>query len=168
HRRSLGPRGPADGRHALPAAHLPEGRIQDRRRRGGELMGILSTVGRKKKEVKLLIWTIYGILGLGSISIFIPLMVMLTLSVGSVTDIKRIAIFPRYFFDRPELFKKTLAEKYNEKLDWVRQNYPVTGQGWLNWEQMGLDLGGEEALSAGRKALSADWDAFLGALPRDL
>jgi multiple sugar transport system permease protein len=95
-------------------------------------------------------------------------MVMLTLSVSSVTDVKQVALFPRYLFSDGELFKKHLAEKYNEKLEWVRQNYPVEGQNWLNWNQTNPPVEHlDEGTKAGHQALTDDWNAWLLSLPSD-
>jgi multiple sugar transport system permease protein len=131
-------------------------------------MGILSQVGRKKSSVRALIGGLYTLLVFGSVSIFIPLMVMLTLSVSSVTDVKQIALFPRYFFSDAELLKKQLAEKYSEKLESVRQNYPVEGQNWLNWNQVDAKIEDlAEGIQAGHRTLAGDWDAWLLTLPSD-
>jgi ABC-type glycerol-3-phosphate transport system permease component len=131
-------------------------------------MAIISVVGRKNRSVKMLIASMYGILTVGGITIMIPLMIMLTLSVSSVVDLKEFALVPRYFFSEGDLFRKYLAEKYGEKLALVRQNYPVEGQGWLNWPKVRPVLHDGAGDSDSQEKLANDWSAFLGALPSPL
>ncbi|MES2202322.1 MAG: carbohydrate ABC transporter permease [candidate division FCPU426 bacterium] len=130
-------------------------------------MGIISQVGRKSRSVKFLILSMYGLLILGVATILVPLMVMLTMSVSSVTDLKRFALLPRYVYSKQDLYVKYLAEKYREKLQYVRENYPIEGQDWLSWETVKPTLHAwSPEKQAGMDALAADWDVFLKDLPQ--
>jgi multiple sugar transport system permease protein len=128
-------------------------------------MGIISQVGRKNPRVRLAIAGIYLALTLGAISIVLPFIVMITMSVSSVTDIKKISLFPQYLSSDRLLFAKYLAEKGNEDINIVKQDYPVEGQHWLNWEQVrpGMHTW-EDGLPEGMSHLLKDWDEFAAGL----
>lgn len=129
-------------------------------------MGIISQVGRKDPKVRLIIAAIYLSLAVGAVSILLPFIIMLTLSVGSVTDVKEISLYPRYLTDDSLLFVKYLAEKNSEDINKAKEAYPVEGQNWINWNQVRPVLSNwtaDQALKA--RHLKADWDAFLTGLP---
>lgn len=130
-------------------------------------MSIISKVGRKQLSVKLQIAGIHAILTLGAISILIPFIVMITLSMASVTDLKEISLYPKYVFSGPLLFKKYLAAKNNEDLATTRNPYPFEGKDWISWSKFHPPLHDYSAAERLRmETLKADWDEFVQGLPR--
>jgi len=77
-------------------------------------MPAISKIGRKDRRVRYVIWAIYALLLIGSVSMIYPLMLMVSGSVKSKTDFYRITPIPRYFFDDDVLWAKYLESKYTD------------------------------------------------------
>ena len=77
-------------------------------------MPAISKIGRKDRRVRCVIWAIYALLLIGSVSMIYPLMLMVSGSVKSKTDFYRITPIPRYFFDDDVLWAKYLESKYTD------------------------------------------------------
>jgi len=77
-------------------------------------MPIISRIGRKSWRLRLLIWAIYTILSVGSVTMVYPFLMMLSLSFSSKADFKENRLVPRWFYSRDALYRKYAATKYNE------------------------------------------------------
>jgi len=77
-------------------------------------MPVISKIGQKDWRVRCVIWSIYSVLLIGSVSMIYPLMLMVSGSVKSSTDFYQITPIPRYFFDDDVLWAKYLESKYSE------------------------------------------------------
>lgn len=75
-------------------------------------MPIISQIGRRNWKVRLVVWTVYVVLGVGAISMIYPLMLMLSGSVKSDTDHLWITPLPRYLWDDDVLWMKYVETKY--------------------------------------------------------
>ncbi len=77
-------------------------------------MPIISQIGRKAWRMRLLIWSIYVILTVGSVTMVYPFMMMLALSFSSRADFQENQVIPRWFYSEDALYRKFTAAKYNE------------------------------------------------------
>jgi len=75
-------------------------------------MPIITQIGRKAWRLRLLIWSIYAVLTVGSITMVYPFFMMLSLSVTSYADFKENRLVPRYFYSEDALFRKYANVKY--------------------------------------------------------
>ena len=79
-------------------------------------MPIISKIGSRSLRVRLVYGTIFLILSIGAISMIYPLLLMLSGSVKSQTDLMKITPWPRYWFNDLALFQKYAESKYNVSL----------------------------------------------------
>lgn len=76
-------------------------------------MPIISKIGSRSLRVRLVYGTIFLVLSIGAITMIYPLLLMLSGSVKSQTDIMKITPWPKYWFDDLALFQKYAESKYN-------------------------------------------------------
>lgn len=77
-------------------------------------MAIISQIGRKSWRLRLLIWSIYTILTVGSVTMIYPFLMMVSLSISSKADYKENRLIPRWIHSEDALYRKFAATKYNE------------------------------------------------------
>jgi hypothetical protein len=77
-------------------------------------MPIITPIGRKAWRLRLLIWSIYTVLTVGSITMIYPFSMMLSLSTASNADFKENRLIPRYWYSDDALYRKFAATKYIE------------------------------------------------------
>ena len=77
-------------------------------------MPIISKIGQKTWRVRIIVYCIYGLLSIGSLSMLYPLTLMLSGSVKSGADFQSISPIPGYFFDDEVLWAKYIESKYRD------------------------------------------------------
>ena len=77
-------------------------------------MPIIGHVGRRSLKMRILNAGIHLVLIVGAVTMVYPLLLMLSGSVKSAVDSKRLNVFPAYLSDDEELYKKWVETKYNE------------------------------------------------------
>ena len=80
-------------------------------------MPIISRIGRKDPKVRALIWSVYGLLILGSLTMLYPFLIMLAGSTKSQADVKDFKPVPDYFHSDVALYRKHIEGLFNESLD---------------------------------------------------
>ncbi|MDL5053693.1 ABC transporter permease subunit [Oscillatoria laete-virens NRMC-F 0139] len=75
-------------------------------------MSLISNVGRKKGKGLLVILSFYVVLLFGGVTMIIPFLMTLSTSVTNQYDSARYSLYPRFVFDRDELFCKYIFLKY--------------------------------------------------------
>lgn len=86
-------------------------------------MPIISAIGRKHPSVRALIFAIYLVLGVGSLSMIYPFMMMISGSTKSAVDIKDMDIVPRFLYDERKLYQKHMEGLFNEALPQMNAIY---------------------------------------------
>ena len=69
-------------------------------------MPIISTVGRRALSVRLLIWTIYGLLLFGATTMIYPFLLMVAGSTKSSVDTTRSTLVPTFLRSDADLYHK--------------------------------------------------------------
>ena len=80
-------------------------------------MPMISRIGRKDPTVRALIWSIYGLLILGAVTMVYPFLIMLAGSTKSAADKKEFAPVPGYLRRDAALYRKHVEGLFNESLD---------------------------------------------------
>ena len=89
-------------------------------------MALLPKVGRRRPKVLIAIGLIYALLIGGAVTMVVPFMITINLSVTSAYDLQQYDLFPVYVYDDDRLFMKFLFMKYGG-LERVRFYHQVTG-----------------------------------------
>ncbi|MCC6679919.1 MAG: ABC transporter permease subunit [Phycisphaeraceae bacterium] len=97
-------------------------------------MPVISRIGQKDWRVRLVIVTIYAILGLGALSMLYPLMLMLSMSITSQTDFYSVTPLPQYLFRDEVLWAKYVESKYLTIPDAEKAQFSEIG----NWREVEL------------------------------
>ncbi|NCD23810.1 MAG: hypothetical protein EOL90_12875, partial [Spartobacteria bacterium] len=80
-------------------------------------MPILSAIGRKSPQSRLLIAAIYAALGLGAVAMLYPLGLMIAGSTKSIADQRDNVLIPRFLVSDDALWHKHLEALFNESMD---------------------------------------------------
>ena len=80
-------------------------------------MPILSAIGRKSPQSRLLIAAIYAALGLGAVAMLYPLGLMVAGSTKSLADQRENVLVPRFLVSDEALWHKHLEALFNESMD---------------------------------------------------
>ena len=80
-------------------------------------MPILSAIGRKSPQSRLLIAAIYAALGLGAVAMLYPLGLMVAGSTKSIADQRDNVLIPRFLVSDDALWHKHLEALFNESMD---------------------------------------------------
>ena len=86
-------------------------------------MPIISSVGRSSIAVRLLIWTIYGLLFAGSTTMVYPFLLMLAGTTKSSVDTSSSAVIPAFFRSDLALYRKHVEGLFNEHLLMAKNIY---------------------------------------------
>ncbi len=86
-------------------------------------MPIISTIGRRSPQVRLLLATIYASLLLGSLSMLYPFALMIAGSTKSAVDLADPHLLPAYLRDDGALYRKHIEARFNESLEMMRLTY---------------------------------------------
>ncbi len=86
-------------------------------------MPIISTIGRKSLKTRALIWSIYGMLLLGSVTMIYPFLLLVSGSSKSPVDTPDAKIIPAFLINDTELYRKYVESLMNEELGMMRQVY---------------------------------------------
>jgi ABC-type glycerol-3-phosphate transport system permease component len=86
-------------------------------------MPIIPKVGRKAFSTRLLIAALYLTLGLGSVTMVYPFLLMLATSITSSTDTNEFRIVPRYLYQEQPLFAKYVDDKYEGDIGLINTLY---------------------------------------------
>lgn len=79
-------------------------------------MPIISRVGSRSRNVRIIYGTIYALLIVGAISMIYPFMLMVSGSMKSEADSVYVTPLPRFWFDDLVLFQKYVESKHNVKI----------------------------------------------------
>jgi len=77
-------------------------------------MGLISKVGQNRGYNLALMISFYFILFIGSVTMVVPFLMTLTMSVTNQYDLKQYNIVPKFLYDDESLFIKYLFLKYNQ------------------------------------------------------
>lgn len=88
-------------------------------------MPLISTIGRKNKNIRLLIAGIYLLLIVGSITMVYPFMLMIAGSTKSSVDVNEMNILPGFLTSDAKLYRKYLESLFNEKMELYKLTYNV-------------------------------------------
>ena len=80
-------------------------------------MPILSAIGRKSPQARLLVATIYAVLSLGAVAMLFPLGLMIAGSTKSIADQRENVLVPRFLVSDEALWQKHLEALFNESMD---------------------------------------------------
>jgi ABC-type glycerol-3-phosphate transport system permease component len=86
-------------------------------------MPIISTVGRRALSVRLLVWTIYGLLLFGSTTMIYPFLLMVAGSTKSSVDTTQSTLIPLFLRSELELYRKHVEALFNEHLLMMKNAY---------------------------------------------
>lgn len=86
-------------------------------------MPIISKVGRKTPKIRLLNALIHLVLILGSVTMIFPFMMMISASFSSSVDAKQFSLYPKFWFDKNQQFRKYIAARYNEESSQMISQY---------------------------------------------
>lgn len=120
-------------------------------------MPIISKTGRNSLNVKLLIWSFYAILMLGSVTMLYPFMLMVSGTTKSSIDTPDSAMVPTFLYNEEALYRKDTEAFFNESLQMMQAVYD-TGAGSFRH----IALPGK-----GNEKFVSEWQEFLSknALP---
>ena len=80
-------------------------------------MPILSAIGRKSPQTRLLIAAIYAALGLGAVAMLYPLGLLIAGSTKSIADQRENVLVPRFLVSDEALWQKHIEALFNESMD---------------------------------------------------
>jgi len=86
-------------------------------------MPIISPIGRNDLSVRLLIWTIYGLLLFGSTTMIYPFLLMVAGSTKSSVDTPQSTIIPQFLRSDLDLYRKHIEGLFNEHLLMMKNAY---------------------------------------------
>lgn len=75
-------------------------------------MALLPKIGRRSLKIRLVIFSIYGLLIAGSITMIYPFLIMLSGSVKGQTDIERMDLVPRVLYSEQVQFARFMEDRY--------------------------------------------------------
>ena len=88
-------------------------------------MGIISTIGRKSRTVRTLIFSMYLILILGAITMVYPFGLMVAGATKSSTDRTEMELIPSFLKDDTSLYRKAVEGFFNEKTEGMITSYDI-------------------------------------------
>ena len=97
-------------------------------------MPVISRIGSRSLKVRVTYTVIFLALILGSATMVYPLLLMLTGSVKSDTDIGFLGPYPRFWFDDGVLFQKYVESKYNMQIQIAETSWGRQIGSWQNIE----------------------------------
>ena len=119
-------------------------------------MPIISDVGRRHWRVRLLVWSIYAILGVGAVTMVYPFLLMISLGITGSTDFADYRVVPAYLHDDEALCTRYMADQYLERIAHFNNIY---GTRYFTFKE--LEVGELERASRGYGQALADWMEFL-------
>ena len=93
-------------------------------------MPIISTIGARSLKVRLVYGTIFLLLSLGAVTMIYPLMLMVSGSVKSQSDLMKVTPWPEYWFNDEALFQKYTESKYNVLLPEIEKTWHQISSNW--------------------------------------
>ena len=120
-------------------------------------MPILSRIGRKSPQSRLLIAAIYAALGLGAVAMLYPLGLMIAGSTKSIADQRENVLLPRFLVSDKALWQKHLEALFNESVDALNVAFDSD---YASFEDIPLpppDAPGSELVPLWREFLAADF-----------
>ena len=122
-------------------------------------MPILSAIGRKSPQSRLLIAAIYGALGLGAVAMLYPLGLMVAGSTKSIADQRDNVLIPRFLVSEEALWHKHLEALFNESMDALNMAFDSAYAAFEDVPLPAADGPGSDLVPLWREFLAA------GALP---
>ncbi len=119
-------------------------------------MPILSAIGRKSPQSRLLIAAIYAALGLGAVAMLYPLGLMIAGSTKSIADQRENVLLPRFLVSDEALWQKHLEALFNESMDALNVAFDTD---YASFEDVPLppaDAPGSDLVPLWREFLAAD------------
>ena len=86
-------------------------------------MPIISQIGRRSVSVRLLAWSICGLLILGSFTMLYPFILMLSGSTKSAVDTPSMNVIPPFLREDEALYQKHIEGLFNESFDMMKTTY---------------------------------------------
>jgi len=86
-------------------------------------MSIISKIGRRSWNVRLLIYSIYLALIIGAVTMVYPFMIMISGSTKSQVDVAEFKPYPSFLFDDTMLYRKHVEGLFNERSDTLKIAY---------------------------------------------
>ena len=122
-------------------------------------MPILSAIGRKSPQTRLLIAAIYAALGLGAVAMLYPLGLMIAGSTKSIADQRENILVPRFLVSDEALWHKHLEALFNESMDALNMAFDSDCAAFEDVPLPPADAPGSELVPLWREFLAS------GALP---
>ncbi len=88
-------------------------------------MGIISTIGRRSRTVRTLIFSMYLVLILGAITMVYPFGLMVAGATKSSTDRTEMELIPGFLKDDTSLYRKSVEGFFNEKTEGMITSYDI-------------------------------------------
>ena len=124
-------------------------------------MPILSAIGRKSPQTRLLIVAIYAALGLGAVAMLYPLGLMVAGSTKSIADQRENVLLPRFLVSDEALWQKHLEALFNESMDALNMAFDSDYAAFEDVPLPPADAPGSELVPLWREFLAS------GALPSE-
>ena len=86
-------------------------------------MPIISIIGRRSLQVRLLVWTIYSLLIIGATTMVYPFLLMLSGSTKSSVDSPTADMVPQFMYSEVALYRKYVEALFNEHLEVAKNVY---------------------------------------------
>jgi len=115
-------------------------------------MPVIGKVGRRSFKVRFLNTVIHLVLIIGAVTMAYPFLIMLSGSVKSPVDSRRLTAIPSYFYSEKMLFKKWMEAKYNED---------ILGSYGVCYRRRPASFSGVEPPVRPSRRRYEDWNAFL-------
>ena len=114
-------------------------------------MPIISQIGRRSAKTRMLVYSIYAVLGLGAVTMIYPLMLMLSGTSKSDVDTPDAVMIPKFLRSDDELYKKELEGFFNESLELMKSSFDMDTPSFRNAAPP-RDV---------NRRLVTEWEAFL-------
>lgn len=122
-------------------------------------MALIPQCGRRSLKLRLVIFGLYIVLSIGTVSMVYPFLLMLGTSVTSGADSTRYRIIPRYIYDDEAVFPKYAEDRYAGDLEQINALY---GTSFTSLADVTPPKGG---LTKKQLRQARDYDRFVASLP---
>ena len=115
-------------------------------------MPVIGQVGRRSFKVRFLNTVIHLVLVVGAATMIYPFLIMLSGSVKSPVDSRKLTAIPSYFYNEKMLYRKWMEAKYNED---------IMGSYGVCYRRRPASFDGVEPPERPVRQRYEDWNAFL-------
>ena len=113
-------------------------------------MPIFSHSSRRAVPQRMAVCGTYLMLSALGLTMVIPFLITLTLSISNAYDYKRFSVFPRYAYSDEDRFVKYLPMYFSLYSGWQTQmaaSFPAVPASWISWDVIGQDNADTDALA---------------------